>query len=574
MTKNILFFTFISFLGFKNFAQVSPENTNFGNPMDIPLIVAGNFGEVRSNHFHTGLDLKTQGVRGKKIKSIEKGYVSRIAFSLYGYGRVIYISHPNGYTSVYAHLSKFNSEIEKYIQTIQLENQKETFSIYLDSNEMEVLKGQVIAFSGNSGGSSAPHLHFEIRETLSENPMNPLLFGYKIKDVQKPIIKAVKIYPMEIGSQINGKQTAQVFPVRRIKTGKYILKKKVNASGKIGFAIHTYDKMNAKRNICGVYSIKSECNNETFFSHKMSKLDFSTNRFMNHHVDYKLHKAKRNNFHKAFLKGNNKLDIYSKVKDNGYLNIEKGKSYKMKFTVKDYAKNTSTLSFNVTYGSWLFKVLKKEKFTKTFLHQEANYFDTTNCTILLSEYTLYDDLNFKYKVTKSDDYLSDIHEIHNKYTAVQKKFKIILSPKNKMDSSSLSKALIVQVGNKKIYAKGGTITPEGNITTRLKNFGNFAIFYDIEPPKVELITDSVSLLNLTKNSIIKLKISDNLAGIESYNVYLDGNWIISNYRRKKGELWIDLSKVETLLSGEHSIEVIITDERGNESITEINIHIN
>ncbi|MDB4089586.1 M23 family metallopeptidase, partial [Flavobacteriales bacterium] len=164
------------------FAQVSPDSTKFRSPMDIPLIVAGNFGEVRSNHFHTGMDFKTMGVEGKKIYSIEEGYVSRIAYSHYGYGRVIYINHPNGYTSAYAHLSKFKSPIAEYAKNYQYKIQKETFNIYLDSGEIVVKKGQVVALSGNSGSSSAPHLHFEIREKESENPMNPLLFGYKVTD--------------------------------------------------------------------------------------------------------------------------------------------------------------------------------------------------------------------------------------------------------------------------------------------------------------------------------------------------------------------------------------------------------
>ena len=126
--------------------------------MDISLIVAGNFGEVRSNHFHTGIDFKTQGVIGKNIYAIGDGYVSRIGYSHYGYGKVLYVSHPEGYTSVYAHLSTFKSPISTFVKNHQYEIQEETFTVYLDSGEIQVKKGQIIALSGNSGSSFAPQV--------------------------------------------------------------------------------------------------------------------------------------------------------------------------------------------------------------------------------------------------------------------------------------------------------------------------------------------------------------------------------------------------------------------------------
>jgi len=543
-------------------AQAKPDSTNFRSPLDIPLIVAGNFGEVRTNHFHTGMDFKTMGVEGKNIYSVEDGYVSRIAFSHYGYGRALYITHPNGYTSVYAHLSKFKNPIFDYAKNHQYSVQQETFNIYLDSGELVVNKGQIIALSGNSGSSSAPHLHFEIRETDSENPMNPLLFGYKISDYKKPMINNLKVFPLDDNSLVNGKHNDKIVPVKKNKAGNYYINQEITGYGNVGFALHSTDRLNA-RNICGLYSLDFKVNNESRFSHKMEKLDFSTNRYVNHHVDYLRHKRNNQTYHKSFMKGNNRLDIYEYV-DNGFVYVENDSVYKLSYTAKDFVGNTSSLSFNIKGDDTekLSKYAGGEICMKTFKYNESNHFDTTGFYLLMAENTLYEDLCFNYGVIKDSNYLSDIHQLAVSYVGVHQYYKLSIAPNQNLDSSLLPKLLIVTVDDKgRISDKGGDYE-KGFVTARVREFGKFAITLDTTMPVV-ILEGNQDLEALKSNSTISFKIGDNLSGIQSYSARIDGEWILASYKRKRRKLVVSLSEKEGLSKGTHNLEVEVTDERGN-----------
>ena len=553
-------------------AQVSPTNTNFRSPLDIPLIIAGNFGEVRSNHFHTGIDFKTMGVEGKNIYSIDEGYVSRIAFSHYGYGRVIYINHPNGYTSAYAHLSKFKSPITEYAKSYQYKIQKETFNVYLDSGELRVKKGQVIALSGNSGSSSAPHLHFEIRETESENPMNPFLFGYKVTDTKKPMINNLKIFPLNDSSLVNGVYSDKVIHVKKNKNGTYYLNKKITAHGNIGFALHSTDRLNA-RNICGLYTLNLKVNGKELFSHKLDKLDFSTNRYVNHHVDYLRHKRNNQTFHKSFMKGNNLLDIYNYV-DNGYLYAEVDSVYTIRYEAEDYAGNSSSLTFKVK-GDDTKKPTKLsgiESCDKVFKFSESNYFKSKGFNLLMAENTLYDDLCFNYRASSDSNYLSAVHHLAMNYVGVHQYYKLSIALSQELDSVLLQKLLIVKLDDKgRMSDKGGDFE-EGFVTTRVREFGKFAISIDTTMP-VLILEDNQNVNAFKSNSTINFKIRDNLSGIKSYSASIDRKWILTSYKRKRNRLVVSLSEIEELTQGTHDLEIEVVDKRGNVNLKRLKIFV-
>lgn len=569
----ILFFVLI-FLLLSNysFSQAHPDSTNFRSPLDISLVVAGNFGEVRSNHFHTGIDFKTQGVEGKKIYAIEDGYISRIGYSHYGYGKVLYIDHPNGYTSVYAHLSKFNNSISDFVRTHQYSIQQETFTVYLDSNQLKVKKGEIIGLSGNSGGSYAPHLHFEIRETESEYPMNPLLFGYKITDNKKPMINNLKIYPLSDSSLVNGKSKSIIIPVKKNKNGTYYLSQKPTAFGEIGCALHSTDRVNA-RNICGLYSLELNVNGDSLFSHTMDKLDFATSRYVNHHVDYPRHKQYNNSFHKSFLTGNNKLNIYTH-KNNGVANVLHDSIYLFKYQAKDFAGNTSKLVFTIQGdSSGISKTKAKSSSCKNYFeHNKLNVMNKKEFTALLTPNTLYEDLCVSYQSTKTNKYLSDIHSFGTRLAGIQKTYKIILKPNSPIDSALQEKALIVSISPKgRVRSKGGSYQ-EGTVTTRVKEFGKFAISMDTTKPFVRL-EDKQNVNALQSNATLTFKISDDLSGIKSYSATLDGEWILTEYDRKKGKWNISLSEKKNLSKGTHKLILEVIDNKKNSNKSEVLIFI-
>lgn len=549
------------FTGLKS--QLSPDSTNFRAPLEIPLVLAGNFCELRPNHFHTGLDIKTKGVVGQKVVSIEEGYVSRIFYSHYGYGLAIYVTHPNGYTSLYAHLSKFNPTILKKVRAIQQENESETFDVLLDSGEISLNKGQQIGLSGTSGSSYAPHLHFEIRDTKKGVAVNPLKFGFKIKDNIKPDIKGIKVYPLNDSSHVNGTNRAQYISTIKI-NGAYQLTKPIKANGAIGFGIHTTDRLNAAGNICGVYSIDLSVDNAKIYNHTMDHMDFDKNRYINHHMDYVEFTVKKRNIHKNYLLGNNKLSIYHDVVNNGILNIKNDSLYKVGYNVVDAYGNESKLKFKVSgvgaLAERLTTTCKKE-----FIYNEVNYFDTTNFTLLMGEGAIYKNHCLVYKYEADSNQLAGFHVINNKQTPIHQYVDLAIGLNKSVDSSLEDKLLIVEQNEKGyLLAHGGTFL-NGRVHTKVRAYGKYSIRMDNTKPVIRMLTKQSMLTRLKSNSTIKFKITDNLSGIKTYKAFIDEKWVLSNYNRKRASLAVRLQNSK-ISKGKHQLKIMVIDERGNEQV--------
>ncbi|MBI2281845.1 MAG: M23 family metallopeptidase [Bacteroidetes bacterium] len=276
-------------IGFSQTLEQYPKDY-FRSPLDIPLILSGNFGELRNNHFHSGLDIKTQGVEGLKVYAIADGFVSRVKISPIGYGKIIYITHPNGYTSAYAHLQQFKGELAKEIKRYQYANETFEMDYYPPDTLLKVKKGDIIALSGNSGSSGGPHLHFEIRETVSEYAVNPLLFGFDIKDDVKPVIKSIILFPLNDTSFVNDKKVSQEFTVTGT-NGNYQLLTKlpINVYGQIGVGINTFDQQSGASNQNGVYEVMLFEDNNLICKTELSSFSFDHTRALNSMIDYELY---------------------------------------------------------------------------------------------------------------------------------------------------------------------------------------------------------------------------------------------------------------------------------------------
>ena len=329
------------------FSQVKINN-NFRSPIGIPIALSGNFGELRSNHFHTGIDIKTNGTINYKVYSIESGYVSRINISHWGYGKAIYIDHPNGYTSVYAHLDHFPEKIEKIIRKEQYNLKTETLTYYLDSLAIKVEEGEVIAYSGNTGGSSGPHLHFEIRETISEHPVNPQLFNFDISDNKSPVIEKLKLYFFD-NKDFSPNFKEKYFNLVR-KENQFFLKYDSVITLKKGFfafGLKAFDNYDNSNNKCGIYSIEMLVDGQLKYELFFDEIDFETNREINIHKDFKAYQNKREKTHKLFIHPKNDLQIYNRKLGNGLLCFKDTLLHKIKILVKDLNKNSSELNFYV-----------------------------------------------------------------------------------------------------------------------------------------------------------------------------------------------------------------------------------
>ena len=299
---------------------------NFHFPLSNPTTISGSFGEIRTGHFHAGIDFTTDQRTGFPITAIDDGYVIRIAVSPTGYGKAVYIAHPNGYTSVYAHCEWFSDKIDAIVTELQYQKKSFALDVNFQPGEIPVKRGELIALSGNSGGSGGPHLHFEVRETDGERPINPHFFEMPVTDETPPVIEAIRIYPLDEGSTINGSSQPLYIPAV-FHDGRYHLKGNpdIMVSGTIGVGVQTIDYAgeNWRRN--GIYTIKLMVNSSQWFMSSMDGFHFHETRYVNSHIDYAFRKSTGKTIQKSFVDENNRLPIYTTTPERGRIQTQPGK---------------------------------------------------------------------------------------------------------------------------------------------------------------------------------------------------------------------------------------------------------
>lgn len=552
--------------------NIAYESLDLGAPMDIPLILAGNFGEMRSNHFHTGLDIKTQGVEGHKIKSIADGYISRIRVSPWGYGNAIYINHLNGLTSVYAHLSTFPAKIDSLFRKKHMEKEAYVLDEIVLDDSIFVRKGELIAFSGNSGSSSAPHLHFEIRETATEHALNPLLFKvYRdaISDKIKPKISGLKIYAIDSNGYmipnkaiyLTAKKEGNNYTVNNDQA--IDLNSIITEHSQLAFGIHTTDKLDGAHNVCGVHHTVVQKENHVHHEQKIDYIDFAANRYMNSHKDYIENKQNRRNIHKQFTTLLNPLPIY--IKNNGKFDWQScGGTYT--FDVYDIHKNKSVLHVKIAAPNP--EVASKNPFESNnyYFPHDVNTLIKENLQVLLEPGTFYEPLQKIYREDTQSTYLSAIYQFGEYSIPVQEKYdlriKTPILPKD-FPVHKLGIGLINDRGN--LSFLGGSFI-DGWVEAHPKNFGHFVLTIDTIPPTIQPL-DFKNEKVITKYNTLELSIKDDLAGIMEYKAYLNGKWVLMIHNRRKKRFIIPLDKYSKpiLEKGKNKIRISAVDYKGNKT---------
>lgn len=543
---------------------------DYANPLNGELILSGNFGEVRGNHFHSGLDLKTGGVEGKSVFAIADGFVSRIAVSEGGFGKAIYLEHPNGKTSVYAHLSEFAPEIAKYVKDQQYEKESFKVNLTLPFGKFPVKKGQLIAQSGNSGSSGGPHVHFEVRETNGQIPTNPLNHGFKVKDSKHPELQKLWIYShsesghvegmiKELGLKLNGK------------SGDYSTSKDtIKASGQISFGIAALDRFTSSKNVCGIYSMDVKVNGNTIHKQQIDKFPFAKKRMVNCHIDYEKRKTDRHFVYRTYIAPGNKLDLYPTIKDGGTLLVEIGKSYKVEVDVLDHAGNTSKIQFTILGQDWKGSSLtQKEKITDLFPPKQDNSFTNNSVRVNIPNGCLYDTLKFKYDLNPPcDDCASPVHSIGKLTDTPLHKSMTVSIKLDKVSEAAASKAIMVSFDNKgNPIAEGGSIKWNW-ITATTHSFGDYAVMLDSLAPilRPKNFQDQTSYPNL---DTLKFHLEDDLSGIRSYSGTLNGKWVLLEYDPKNDLLYY--VKDERMVKGLNTFRLKARDKVGN--LKELNVTI-
>lgn len=528
----------------------------FRPPLDIPMQLSGNFGELRSNHFHAGFDFRTQQKESFPVHAVADGYISRIKISSYGYGKAIYIDHPNGYTTLYGHLQKGYGKVEAYIRAEQYKQQSYEIEVFPKPGELPVLKGDTIALSGNTGGSDGPHLHFEFRDTKSEKIINPLYFGLDIKDTRKPFVSSLVAYPLGDSSSVNQSARPIIIGLSLQADGSYI-SEKISASGQIGFGITAGDQDDVSWNNNGIFKVQSFLNGNLSFGYQFDSFAFEEGRYINALIDYPRYKKTQQRVQKLFMKQPYPLSIVKSDVDYGRINIQPNFSQSYRIEVSDFYDNKTTLFVPIDYTQAETKIAPEPVNVRYFVKagQDAN-FEKDGLSVFFPAGTFYEDfaLNFDVK--------DKVMTVQDDYTPVHKNFMVSIA-----DASATlpEKTFIASVSGKRL-SYNATKFKDGIFTSWTKNLGVFKLAKDTIAPKIS-IGKSVEGKWITKQNAINLTISDEMSGIKTYNGYLNDKWVLFEYEHKAKRITHVFD--EALLNeGDNHLKVIVSDNVGNSAIFE------
>lgn len=540
---------------FAGITNNTAEAQQLRKPMDIPVLLSGNFGELRSNHFHSGIDFKTQGVEGKPIHSVQDGYVSRISVSPWGYGNGLYITHPDGTTTVYGHLQKFSQKITTYLKEKQYEQESFNVNLSLTPDELPVKEGELVALSGNTGSSGGPHLHFEVRDTETEEPMDPIEY-YKdlIKDTQAPKIQGVMVYSMPGKGVVNGSRRKLELKPVTAKNGKQTLTGKIEAWGEIGLAVKGYDYMDNTSNIYGIKDITLTADSQVIFHSNLDRFAFDESRYLNSFTDFEEWKEHRSFYIKSFVDPGNRLRFIESL-NRGILTIDEPRTYHLTYQLADAFGNTTQLSIRIEGKEQPIPEIDTEN-TELFHWWSDNRFGAKGIRLTIPKGNLYDDLYFRYSVKEDSAALGATHILHNKPVAFHKSAKLSL----RLQTDTLENKQqygIVRLQNGRRSWTGG-VYRNGWVDADIKEMGSYTLGQDLVPPTITPLNPATWV----SKQAIALRLSDNLSGVQTYRGEIDGQYVLFEMN-SKSVITYHFDK-ERLARGKHTLKLVVTDACGNQ----------
>lgn len=532
----------------------------YSNPLPISPALSANFGELRSNHFHSGIDFKTQQAVNKPVLAIEDGYVSRISVSPGGYGLALYVDHPaTGHTSVYAHLNSFAGKIADYVLEKQYEQESYSVNLHLEKNTFPVKRGEQIALSGNTGSSGGPHLHFELRDTDSEEPLDALAFLPPVTDTQKPDLRGIAVYPLQGKGVVNGSSSPLRMTIGKDKSGNPLSPgKTVSAWGRIGVGVKAYDRMDGQSNIYGVKHVRLFVDDEPVFSSTTDRFSFTQTRMLNAHIDFDDWRERRSFYMKSFVEPGNKLPFY-RAKDRGYIDINEEREYRLRYELEDFHGNRLNYAFTVKgqpqpvpeqpqcghYMSWNFD----------------NAYMDLGFSLSIPRGNLYDDLCYRHDTTKSGVYYSDVHRVHHRFVPLHNRAEIWLG----MHTDTLQQRR--QYGIVKINDNGseswiGGTYKQGGITAAIRELGDrYAVSADTLPPAITPLEPA----GWVSQKRIRIRLGDDKSGIASFRGEINGKYVLFTHDAKSSVYTYRFDDTR-LTKGEQQVLVFrATDGAGNSS---------
>lgn len=550
MRRELIFILLISSSLISQNNLLKQEKTN---PLDIPIILSGTYGELRSNHFHSGIDIKTKGIQGLNVYSYASGYVSRIKVSHGGYGKALYIKHPDGNTTVYAHLKKFSSKIEEIVKSKQYKRESYEIEFFPKENEISVLENEIIAFSGNTGGTSGPHLHFEVRDK-NQIPINPLInSSIYIEDDRTPFFKKL-FYKSYDSNNVFDSQTE--LKINKITSSLYV-SDTLKSSGKIGIGIVAFDKHNRANNSNGIFKIITSLNNQNLLKILFDSISFDKTKHINTFIDYSFFKNHKIRIQKLFIEENNPLDLYSSNINNGFITIKNKEFYKYEVNIYDANGNKSKLVVPIL-GVKTNKPLKlvNNHVELTYIERDKKYeleFNSVRVSIL--EETFYNNLLLEAK------FENDILSIDKDTIPLLKPITIYFNTDRYNDSIKNQLYIAKLSDNKKMTSYNYTTDFSNGKKSSTKSLGRYTL-------GVDTINPAISPIGFKENdwisnfSNLKIKVNDVGSGIRSYNGWINNKWILFELNTKKGILVYDFDD-NIVRKAKNNLHIEIIDNVGN-----------
>ena len=529
----------------------------FRNPLNIPISLSGNFGELRPNHYHMGLDIKTNARENLPVHAAADGYISRIKIEPAGFGRALYITHPNGFTTLYAHMNDFNPKIEAYLKKKQYEEEKWHILLEIPAGVLPVKKGEFIGYSGNTGGSQAPHLHFEIRRTEDDVNLNPALFGFPFTDNIAPRLIRLGIYDR---TKSVYQQSPKIYSLKAAGPGSYTPGTSLItvASPRISLAFTGYDTHNGSSNLNGVYSGTLELDEAPVTGFIMDQISYNDTRYLNAHIDYR-YKQNAGIYlqHLSELPGYIN-SIYWKENGNGVIDLSDGQVHKVKIIVKDADQNTSVIRFSVKWNGN--EPAPEPAIGKMFYPQMIDVFESEDCEFMVGEQCLYDSMQLAYRrsAASSPAAVSAVHSIGASYIPLQDSIVVRIKPSRALNDKDADRTVMEWfAGSKKSVQK--VEWQHEWASAAFRDLGSFQLVVDHEPPVI-IPSGFTNGSDLSRASRIVFTVKDNLEKFKNVRAEVDGQWI--RFSNDKGRTFI-YHFDEKVLKGDHELMIHAEDEAGN-----------